>query len=41
MFGPLGVGFTAAPILFVLGKFTEVMADWSTYLWSRVTDVLP
>lgn len=32
--------FTAAPILFGLLKFTSLM-DWSTYLWSGVTDALP
>ncbi len=40
-FALLRVGFTAAPILFGLDKFFEVMADWSTYLWSGVTAVLP
>ncbi|MBW3619658.1 MAG: hypothetical protein KY461_05385 [Actinobacteria bacterium] len=37
----LRVGFTVAPILFGLDKFTEVMVDWSTYLWSGVVSVLP
>lgn len=37
----LRVGFTVAPILFGLDKFVEVMADWSTYLWSGVASVLP
>jgi hypothetical protein len=37
----LRLGFTAAPILFGLDKFTEVMADWSTYLWTGVASVLP
>jgi hypothetical protein len=37
----LRVGFTAAPILFGLDKFFEVMTDWSVYLWSGVTSVLP
>lgn len=40
-FALLRVGFTAAPILFGLDKFTEWMADWSTYLWSGVADALP
>ena len=40
-FALLRVGFTVAPILFGLDKFTEWMADWSTYLWSGVTDGLP
>lgn len=33
-------GFTIAPILFGLDKFVEVMADWSTYLWSGAADIL-
>ena len=37
----LRVGFTAAPILFGLDKFLELMTDWSTYLWSGVASVLP
>lgn len=37
----LRVGFTAAPIVFGLDKFTELMADWSTYLWSGVASALP
>lgn len=37
----LRVGFTAAPILFGIDKFTELMADWSTYLWSGFADALP
>jgi hypothetical protein len=37
----LRVGFTAAPILFGLDKFFEVMADWSTYLWPGVASTLP
>lgn len=37
----LRVGFTAAPILFGLDKFTEWMVDWSTYLWSGVASALP
>lgn len=37
----LRIGFTVAPILFGLDKFIEWMADWSTYLWSGVTDLLP
>lgn len=40
-FALLRVGFTAAPILFGLDKFTEWMADWSTYLWSGVANNLP
>lgn len=37
----LWTGFTIAPILFGLDKFVEVMADWSTYLWSGAADILP
>lgn len=37
----LRVGFTAAPILFGLDKFTNWMVDWSTYLWSGFDSILP
>ena len=37
----LRAGFTAAPILFGLDKFTEWMVDWSTYLWSGLASALP
>lgn len=37
----LRVGFTAAPILFGLDKFFEVMVDWSTYLWSGFDSIVP
>ena len=37
----LRVGFTAAPILFGLDKFTNWMVDWSTYLWAGVPSALP
>ena len=37
----LRLGFTAAPILFGLDKFAEVLVDWSTYLWSGFGAVLP
>ena len=40
-FTALRVGFTAAPILFGLDKFFEVMVDWSTYLWSGFDSVVP
>ncbi|MDX1619997.1 MAG: hypothetical protein R3320_03345 [Nitriliruptorales bacterium] len=40
-FALLRVGFTAAPILFGLDKFAELLADWSTYLWPSVASVLP
>ena len=37
----LRVGFTAAPILFGIDKFTELMVDWSIYLWPGFADALP
>lgn len=37
----LRVGFTVAPLLFGVDKFTEVMVDWSTYLWSGLVSALP
>lgn len=37
----LRVGFTAAPILFGLDKFAEVMTDWSAYLWPTIASALP
>jgi hypothetical protein len=37
----LRAGFTAAPILFGLDKFTGWMVDWSSYLWSGVASALP
>ncbi len=40
-FALLRLGFTVAPILFGLDKFTEWMTDWSTYLWPGVADALP
>lgn len=36
----LHLGFTAAPILFGLDKFFELMVDWTQYLPSFVTDVV-
>lgn len=40
-FALLRIGFTVAPIVFGLDKFTEWMADWSTYLWPGIADALP
>ena len=40
-FTVLRLGFTVAPILFGLDKFTGWMVDWSTYLWPTIADVLP
>ncbi|MEX2619333.1 MAG: hypothetical protein WD250_03855 [Egibacteraceae bacterium] len=37
----LRVGFTAAPILFGLDKFFDVMVDWPTYLWSGFDAIIP
>ena len=37
----LRVGFTAAPILFGLDKFTNWMTDWSLYLAPWVDDLVP
>ena len=37
----LRVGFTAAPILFGLDKFANVMVDWSVYLAPWINDILP
>jgi hypothetical protein len=37
----LRLGFTAAPILFGLDKFFNVMVDWSAYLWPTVATILP
>ncbi|MBW3561899.1 MAG: hypothetical protein KY437_05315 [Actinobacteria bacterium] len=40
-FALLRVGFTAAPILFGLDKFAELMTDWSIYLWPGLANALP
>jgi hypothetical protein len=37
----LRLGFTAAPILFGLDKFTNLMVNWSSYLAPWVNDLLP
>jgi hypothetical protein len=37
----LRIGFTAAPILFGLDKFAQVMTDWSKYLAPWVNDLVP
>jgi hypothetical protein len=37
----LRIGFTVAPILFVLDKFANVMVDWSVYLAPWINDILP
>jgi hypothetical protein len=37
----LRVGFVAAPILFGLDKFTNLLTDWTTYLAPSVDRLLP
>jgi len=37
----LRAGFVAAPILFGLDKFTNLLADWTTYLAPAVDRLLP
>jgi hypothetical protein len=37
----LRLGFIAAPILFGLDKFTNLMVDWSIYLAPWVNDIIP
>ena len=37
----LRVGFTAAPVLFGLDKFFDVLVDWQRYLAAGVDDLLP
>jgi hypothetical protein len=37
----LRVGFTAAPILFGLDKFTNLLVDWPTYLAPWIDDIVP
>ena len=37
----LRLGFTAAPILFGLDKFFNVLVDWPTYLAPWVNDLVP
>jgi len=37
----LRIGFTVAPILFGLDKFTNFMVDWSTYLAPFIANNLP
>src|SRR5689334_10397437 len=37
----LRVGFTVAPILFGLDKFTNWLVDWPTYLAPRIDDLVP
>jgi uncharacterized membrane protein YphA (DoxX/SURF4 family) len=37
----LRIGFTAAPILFGLDKFANVMVDWPKYLAPWINDIVP
>jgi hypothetical protein len=37
----LRVGFVVAPILFGLDKFTNLLADWTTYLAPAIDRVVP
>jgi uncharacterized membrane protein YphA (DoxX/SURF4 family) len=37
----LRIAFTAAPILFGLDKFFNVMVDWEIYLASWINDIVP
>jgi uncharacterized membrane protein YphA (DoxX/SURF4 family) len=37
----LRVGFTVAPILFGLDKFTNLLVDWPTYLAPWINDIVP
>jgi hypothetical protein len=37
----LRIGFTVAPILFGLDKFTEVLTDWDRYLAPAFDDLVP
>jgi uncharacterized membrane protein YphA (DoxX/SURF4 family) len=40
-FALLRVGFTAAPILFGLDKFFNILVDWPKYLAPWVNDIMP
>jgi hypothetical protein len=37
----LRIGFTVAPILFGIDKFTQVLTDWDKYLAPWVNDLVP
>jgi len=37
----LRIGFTVAPILFGLDKFTNLLVEWDRYLAPAITDLLP
>lgn len=40
-FAILRVGFTVAPVLFGLDKFTNLLVDWPTYLAPWIDDIVP
>jgi hypothetical protein len=40
-FALLRAGFTAAPILFGLDKFTDWLVDWRIYLAPELDDIIP
>ena len=37
----LRIGFTVAPIVFGLDKFTNVLVDWTQYLAPWIDDIIP
>jgi hypothetical protein len=37
----LRAGFAVLPVLFGVDKFTEILADWSTYLAPQIDDLVP
>jgi len=37
----LRIGFTVAPILFGLDKFTNLLVDWPSYLAPWIDDIVP
>jgi uncharacterized membrane protein YphA (DoxX/SURF4 family) len=37
----LRIGFTIAPIVFGLDKFTNVLVDWTQYLAPWINDIIP
>ena len=37
----LRIGFTVAPIVFGLDKFTNVLVDWTQYLAPWINDIIP
>ena len=40
-FALLRTGFTLAPILFGIDKFTNIMTDWTGYLAPWINDIVP